>query len=55
MLFVTACKRLKNSIFFTSDSYKVAHNAVGLSPAVTAVRDFCLQGSIAVFKDLSLN
>lgn len=57
MLFVTACKELrkKKKYFFTSDSYKVAHKALRLSPAVTAGCDFCLQGSISVFKDLSLN
>ena len=39
MLFVTARKRLEKQLFFVSDSYKDAHKALNLFPAVTAVCD----------------
>lgn len=48
-------KKKKKVHFFTSDSYKVAHKALRLSPALTSGRDFCLQGGITALKDLSLN
>lgn len=55
MLFGAARKRLEKQLLFVSDSYKDAHKALKLSPAVTAVCDFCLHGGISVFKDLRLN
>ena len=54
MLFVTVLIKAEQCLV-SSDSYRVAHNASTLSAALTAVFGFCLQGGVAVFKDLGLN